>query len=133
MDEVEEAVAGIELGPRVFHELDTMYFTVSPDSFIGDFYNVLKAENIAADATDAYPQLSAEVIIERDPEVIVLADEAAGVTSDAVKERPGWDQISAVKDDRICAIDPDLVSQPGSRIADALEALASCLYPDEFP
>ncbi len=133
MDAVRERVAGVERGPRIFHELDPTYFTAAPSSFVGDFYNLLKAENIAAGAVDEYPQLSAEVIIERDPEVIILADEAAGVTADSVKERPGWDQISAVKSGRICVIDPDIVSRPGPRIVEALEALARCLYPEKFP
>jgi iron complex transport system substrate-binding protein len=133
MDIVKERIADVDQGPRIFHELDAMYFTVSPDSFIGDFYNLLKAENIAEGATGEYPQLSAEVIIERDPEVIVLADEAAGVTAESVKERPGWNQISAVTNGRVCVVDPDIVSRPGPRIADALEALAECLYPERFP
>lgn len=134
MDAIQAGLAEVEQGPRIFHELDPTYFyTVSPESFVGDFYNFLKAENIAAGAAEAYPQLSAEVIIQRDPEVIILADEAAGATPQSVKERPGWDQISAVKNDRICTVDADLVSRPGPRIVEGLEALAQCLYPELFP
>lgn len=133
MDALRERLADVEEGPRVFHEVDSTYFTVSPDSFVGDLYEFLKAQNIAAGADTPYPQLSAETIIQRDPEVIVLADEAAGVTPESVRERPGWGQISAVRNDRICVIDPALASQPGPRIVDALEELAQCLYPDRFP
>ncbi|MFQ5879795.1 MAG: cobalamin-binding protein, partial [Dehalococcoidia bacterium] len=61
------------------------------------------------------------------------ADEPAGVTAASVTARPGWDIISAVKNDRICDIDANLVSQPGPRIVEALEALAKCLYPERFP
>ncbi len=132
MDAVSEAVADIEEGPRIFHELDPTYFTVSPDSFVGDFYNFLKAQNIATGAQGAYPQLSAEVIIERDPEVIILADEAAGVTEADIASRPGWDTLTAVQTGRVCLIDPDIVSRPGPRIVDALEALGVCLYPELF-
>lgn len=132
MDAVRETIADIEEGPRVFHELDPTYFTVSPDSFVGDFYNLLKAQNIAAGAQSEYPQLSAEVIIERDPEVIVLADEAAGVTVDDIASRPGWDTLTAVQTGSVCLIDPDIVSRPGPRIVDALEALGACLYPELF-
>jgi len=132
LDAVRERVAEVEQGPRIFHELDPTYYTVSPDSFTGDMYELLKAENIAAGAMGEAPQLSAEVIIDRDPEVIVLADEPAGVTPDSVKQRPGWDQISAVQNDRICIVDPDLVSRPGPRIVEGLEALAECLYPEKF-
>jgi iron complex transport system substrate-binding protein len=132
MQAVIEAVEDVEEGPRVFHELDPTYFTVSPDSFVGDFYNLLKAQNIAAGAQGEYPQLSAEVIIERDPEVIVLADEAAGVTEDSIASRPGWDTLTAVQTGRVCLVDPDIVSRPGPRIVEALEALGACLYPELF-
>jgi iron complex transport system substrate-binding protein len=131
-DAVSEAIANVETGPRIFHELDDTYYTVSPDSFIGDFYNLLKAENIAAGGEGEYLQLSAEVIIDRDPEVIILADEPFGVTVESVAARPGWDTLSAVQNDRVCPVNPDLVSRPGPYVADALEALAACIYPDRF-
>lgn len=133
IDAVEETVSVIEEGPRIFHELDTTYFTVSPESFIGDFYNILKAQNIAAGGEGEYLQLTAEVIVERDPEVIILADEAAGVTVESLNDRPGWDTLTAVKEGRVCLVDPDIVSRPGPTIADGLEALAQCIYPELFP
>ncbi len=133
IDAVEETVAGIEEGPRIFHELDPTYFTVSPDSFIGDFYNILKAQNIAAGGEGEYLQLSAEVIIDRDPEVIILADEAAGVTVESLADRPGWDTLTAMQTGHVCLVDPDIVSRPGPTVADGLEALAACIYPDLFP
>ncbi len=133
IDAVEVAVAGIEEGPRIFHELDPTYFTVSPDSFIGDFYNTLKAQNIAAGGEGEYLQLSAEVIIERDPEVIVLADEDAGVTVESLSDRPGWDTLTAMQTGQVCLVDPDIVSRPGPTVADGLEALAQCIYPELFP
>jgi iron complex transport system substrate-binding protein len=132
MEAVKRKVSDVGQGPRVFHELDTEYYTAAPNSFIGDFYNYLRARNIAAGASGSYPQLSAEVIIQRNPEVIVLADEAAGVTPAMVRARPGWDVIDAVRNGRICSIDPDIVSRPGPRIVDALEALGKCLYPERF-
>lgn len=132
IEAVKEKIADIEVGPRIFHELDPTYYTVAPNSFVGDFYNILKAQNIAEGAETPYPQLSEEVIIERDPEVIILADQGAEVTPETVKARPGWDQITAVKNDRICAVDPDIVSRPGPRVVEGLEALAKCLYPERF-
>jgi len=132
LDAVKSRVAGVSQGPRVYHELTTDYYSAAPASFVGDFYTYLKAQNIAAGATTAYPQLSAEVIVQRNPEVIVLADEAAGVTAEQVKARPGWAAIDAVKSNRICVVDPDIVSRPGPRIVDALDALAKCVYPERF-
>jgi iron complex transport system substrate-binding protein len=119
-------------GPKVYHELDSTYFTVGPKGFVGDFYTVLHATNIVQAADGDYPQLSAEQIIQRNPQVIVLADGDPSVTPASVKQRPGWSVIDGVKNARICIVDADIVSRPGPRIVDGLQALAKCLYPDHF-
>jgi iron complex transport system substrate-binding protein len=131
-----ELVAGqvseVENRPVIYHELDDSYFTVGPDSFVGDLYNVLGAENIADGAMGEYPQLSEEIILEEDPDVIILPGYGDDGAVDAVRERSGWEVISAVENDRIYEIDGDIVSRPGPRIVDALEQLAEMLYPEEF-
>lgn len=132
MEQVRRRLPSTVQGQRVYHELTTDYYSAAPASFVGDFYTFLKAQNIAAGAATEYPQLSAEVIVQRNPQIIVLADEAAGVTAPQVKARPGWQAIDAVKNDRICVVDPDIVSRPGPRVVDALDILAKCLYPDQF-
>ena len=76
--------------------------------------------------------MSNEAVIKADPEVIILADEQAGESPQTVAARPGWDVISAVKNGRVYAVDPDIISRPGPRIAEALKTLAKDLYPDAF-
>ena len=125
-DGVTSRLASVNRGPRAFHELSPDYYTVRNDTFTGELYTLLKADNIAAGSATAYPQLSAEVIVARDPEVIILAD---GSLPAEVRARPGWAGVSAVRNNRFCSVDPDLVSRPGPRIIDGLEALAACLYP----
>ena len=130
---VQERLAAVEQGPRVFHEVDNQLYTVAPDSFVGNLYTILKAQNIAAGTGQAFPQLSQEAIIEADPEVIILGDAVGGESPETVKARPGWGSISAVKNDRIYVVDPDIVSRPGPRLVDGLETLAQALYPERFP
>lgn len=115
----------------VFHELDSELYSAAENTFIGNLYVTLGAENIAGDGGGTpYPQLTNEAVIAADPDVIVLADEEFGVTIDSVKARPGWSAIAAVRDNRIVGIDPDIISRPGPRIVDALEQLARALYPE---
>jgi len=117
----------------VYHELDSTYYSASDGTFVGDLYKILKMKNIAGSGPTAYPQLTQEAIIAANPQVIVLADEAFGTTIDSVKARPGWNAIDAVKNNKIFAINPDIVSRPGPRIVDALEQLAKDVYPERFP
>jgi iron complex transport system substrate-binding protein len=130
---VTQKVAGVGAGPRVYHEIDPKLYSASPSSFVGDLYTLLKAQNIAAGAGTAFPQLSAEAIIAADPEVIVLGDGMfPGGTVDDVRRRPGWSTISAVKNNRLYALEDSLVSRPGPRVVDGLEQVARLLYPDLF-
>lgn len=129
---IRQKLASVTRGPRYYYELDPALFTVSDHSYIGDLYKQLKAQNIAADASQDYPQLSAEIIIQRDPEVILIGDAPAGVSAKAITQRPGWQQIAAVRTGRFCLVDVDIVNVPGTKIVDALEILAGCLYPDLF-
>ncbi|MEO8457343.1 MAG: ABC transporter substrate-binding protein [Chloroflexota bacterium] len=120
-------VAG-KTAPSVYHEVDNTYYSVGPGSFIDDLYKTLGARNIAMASGEAYPQLSAEAIIAANPDVIILADEDAGESESTVAARPGWSVIGAVKNHRVNAIDPNIVSRPGPRIVDALRLLKLALY-----
>ncbi len=131
IDAITASLADVQQGPRVFHEIGPELFTASDEDFVGDLYSILKAQNIAAGA-GPFPQLTEEAVIAADPEVIILADIPA-VTPDEVKARPGWDAVSAVQNDRVFAVDPDLVSRQGPRLVDGLEELARLLYPERFP
>ncbi|MEX1022035.1 MAG: cobalamin-binding protein [Dehalococcoidia bacterium] len=132
LDAVAAAIQDVPHGPRVFYELDDTLYTVGPDTFIGAALSLVGAENIAAGAPSPFPQLTAEAVVEGDPEVILLADAAFGVTPEAVAARPGWSDTSAVRDGRIYPVDPDVMSRPGPRIVDGIEMLAALLYPDRF-
>jgi iron complex transport system substrate-binding protein len=135
VDAVKQTMQGVpaESTPSVYHELDSTYYTVSTGTFIGSLYEILHVQNIAKDGGGvSYPQLTQEAIIAANPGVIVLADEAYGVTVESVKARPGWSAIDAVAKDRIVAMDADLISRPGPRIVDALEDLARKIYPTRF-
>jgi iron complex transport system substrate-binding protein len=119
--------------PRVFFELDpTQFYTVGPHSFVDDLITRAGGTNIAADASTAYPTLSPEQIIAKDPEVIILSDENQGVTTESVKARAGWAGVSAVKTGRIAALNPDLTNRPGPRVVDALEQLALAIHPELY-
>ena len=131
-DAVADAVAGASR-TSVFVELDPGLYTVGPGTFIADIIDRARGDNIAADAGEMWPQLSAEAVVSANPEVILLADEAGGVTPEQVAARSGWESIAAVAQGRVVVIDPDLVARPGPRVVDGLEAVAAALHPDRVP
>jgi iron complex transport system substrate-binding protein len=124
-------LVGAIQGPRIYHELDDDLTTASFETLIGELYLILNAISIADDPEQPFPQLTLDAIIEADPEVIIVAHSDA--SPESVEARPGWQDISAVKNDRVYAVDPDIVDRPGPRLVDGLETLARLLHPDLFP
>ncbi|HSK06781.1 MAG TPA: ABC transporter substrate-binding protein [Acidimicrobiia bacterium] len=112
-----------------YHELDGSLFTVTSATFIGEVYGLAGLENIADAAEGAdtlYPQLSAEFIIESDPDLIFLADtKCCGESAETVAARPGWDQLTAVTSGAVFALDDDIASRWGPRVVDLLETIVA--------
>ena len=121
---------------RVFCEIDatdpSKPWASGPGSFMDAMIRLSGGTNVAADADSPWPQLSAEEIIAKDPEIIILADSKYGVTAESVRERPGWDVITAVKEGAIYDIDDDLIKRPAPRIVDGLETVAKIIHPELF-
>jgi iron complex transport system substrate-binding protein len=134
---VVDKLPAVGQGPRLFYELDPGLFTLGPDTFIGNILEILKVQNVAEGANSPFPQLSAEVIVEKDPEVIILGDSkeylSSGITVAEVEARPGWSGITAVVEGQVYSFDDSLISRPGPRIVDGIEQLAELLYPELFP
>src|SRR2546430_4794831 len=136
VDAVKAKIAGTTTRPRVYHEIDASdtakIFTVGPGSYINDLIDIAGGANVAARASSAYPQLSAEEILRSDPEIIVLSADAYSSKPGDVAARQGWSIIAAVKNNRIFTIDPNLINRPGPRVGEAAEAYAKLVHPELF-
>lgn len=129
LDALQAVAATAATKPRVFYEIDVTggIFTPPVDSIYGEMFKLANAEQIGGNASY---QISLEQLVSADPEVILLGDSAYGVTADAVKARAGWGGMTAVQEDRIVAVDDIVITRPGPRIADGLEALIRAIHPD---
>lgn len=108
-----------------YHELDDQLHTATSQTFVGQVYALAGLENVAdaADDGSGYPQVSAELLLDADPDVIFFADVAGGVDAAAIAARPGWDQMSAVTNDHVVELDPDISSRWGPRTVDFLRTV----------
>jgi iron complex transport system substrate-binding protein len=77
---------------------------------------------------------TAEAVAEADPDVILAAWCGAGdrVPLEKLARRPGWEQIRAVRNGRLCCIPDELLNTPAPTLVDGLRAIASALHPDVF-
>jgi iron complex transport system substrate-binding protein len=102
------------------------FMTAGSRSFINDIIFTSGAENIFADIDEAYPIVSEETIIARQPEYILIPA-SCGITVEAVKARNGWASIPAVKNNKIFLIDDNVYTRPGPRVADVVVELNALL------
>jgi iron complex transport system substrate-binding protein len=123
--------------PRVLHELDATDpnrpFMVGPRTFIDELITLAGGTNALANSPVSFPQVSTEQVVAADPEIITLGDAAFGVSPADVAARPGWANVTAVKNMAIYPVDTNLVSRPGPRLVDALEEFAHIIHPELFP
>lgn len=132
-----EKTTEIKNKPLVFYEIDgtdpAAPWTSGKGTFIDQLIDLAGGRNLGSVMESEWAQISLEEIIAQDPDIILIGDAVwGGVTVDAVKSRPGWDSLSAIKNNRTYEFDDNIVSRPGPRLIEGLEALAKFLHPDLF-
>ncbi len=127
VDEVGDAGKGM----TYYYELDDTYYSVTSNTFIGAVLGELGLKNIAdaaKGASSGYPQLSAEYIVQADPDLILLADtKCCAQDAEKVAKRPGWQDLTAVQNGGVVELDDDVASRWGPRIADLLQQVGDAV------
>jgi iron complex transport system substrate-binding protein len=122
--------------PTVYYELDatdpTKPYTAGPGTFVDLLISRAGGVNVGDSLKSQWPQISLEQLVVANPSFIFLGDSAFGTTADSVKQRTGWGGLAAVQNGQIFPFDDNLVSRPGPRLVDGLEALAKLLPPGVF-
>lgn len=121
---------------RVFYEIwHDPLMAAGKGSFMDELITLAGGENIAHDSDTPYPQYDLELLIERDPEVYLASKDIDDKTIESIMARPGYENISAIKNNRIYLFEgneANLVSRPGPRIGEALEVVAKAIHPELF-
>ena len=133
---IDNRIKPLSSAPTVYYELDasdpTKPFTAGPGSFMDMLIQRAGGVNIGAGLKGEWSQISLEELLVQNPTFLILGDSAYGETPEKVAARPGWDALTAVKNHQVFSFDDNLVSRPGPRWVDGLEALAKLLHPVLF-
>jgi iron complex transport system substrate-binding protein len=118
--------------PRSYYlELSATGHSVTSGTFIGEVLAAAGLVSIAdgvADAAGGYPQLSAEFVLDADPDVVFLAYAGGDTpTAESAAARPGWSELTAVRDGRVVVLDSDLSSRWGPRLVELLAAVREAI------
>jgi iron complex transport system substrate-binding protein len=135
VDAIDAKIAAATEKPVVFYEIDATDpnkpYTAGPGTFIDLLIARAGGQNLPG-LTDSYPQVSLEQIVLANPAIILLGDALYGTTPESVAVRPGWSAIAAVKSGSVLPFDDNLVTRPGPRLVNGLEALAQAIHPELF-
>lgn len=132
---VEESVSGQD-EPSVLYDMGDRY-SAGPNTFIGHVIDTAGGDNVVANAntTNPYPQLSAEFIVEQDPEFVVVSvspeqlgnDSRSYISEDSVlRNTTAWDEGNIV------VVDTNEISQPAPRVVNPMTKLASSFHADAY-
>ncbi len=138
--EAEKIVSDMKVG---FAEIEankldgtkTVYFEVSPlewglwtagkGTFMDEIANMMGLKNCFDDLTD-WAQISEEQVLARNPDYIVTITMYFGegpTPEEEIMSRPGWENVTAVKNAAILNLQNNELSRPAPRLADGAKML----------
>lgn len=107
-------------------------YSTGKNTFMNEMLQMINAKNIVDDL-EGWVKIDQEAVIERNPDVIIatygyFVDDPVA----EVKGRDGWQDIAAVKNNQIFAVDSNIVNRTGPRLDEGVEELAKAVYPEVF-
>jgi iron complex transport system substrate-binding protein len=120
---------------RVYFEIySDPLMSAGNQSIVHEIITLAGGVNIFADLDTTYPVVSAEAIVERDPQVILFPNYhgTEEFIAGLLQDRSGWGKVAAVENERVYGVEDDIFSRPAPRFVDAVEAAAKLFYPELF-
>ncbi len=119
--------------PKVYAEIwhDPMT-TIGAGTFLSDLIALAGGRSVGDDAGKDYYQVSPERVLSSDPDVILCLymgkNEGA---ADALKARPGWQHLKAVRDQAVYdGLANDILLRPGPRVLEGVALLKRYFHTD---
>ena len=136
VESIEEKVSSIpeDKRPKVFYELWPSPITsAGPGTFVHDLIENAGGINVASDAAKSYPEYSQEMIIEKNPDIIIFSHHgSSNQTKEDIIKRPGWENVKAIKEGKVYYVDENIIQRPTPRLVDGLEQFAKIIHPEIF-
>lgn len=120
LEAIEAKASSFDHSPSVYVEIDLPSWTIGKQSFITEALLLCGAHNLFEDIDKRSFQASKEMIVDRNPDVIL----AYTVAAPAISQRLGWDDIKAVQNGRIIDdLERSLLSHGNHRLIEGMEQL----------
>lgn len=131
---IADKVSGLER-PAVYVEYGSMN-SFGADSVVNELVTLAGGENVFADYEGQYLSTSTEVILNVNPDIIIISEGVMssyyGCTPEEIKSRESWDLVNAVINNDVYEVDENLITVAGPNIVDGIEQLAQIFHPEAF-
>lgn len=132
IEEVLAKTATVETERTVFIETSDApdIYTPGSGTFVQEMLDMIGAKNMVTE--EGWVMIDPEEIVNENPDAIVVMYSYVPDIVESVKNRAGFDNITAVKEDAVVQVDENLTSRTGPRLAEGLEEFAKAIYPEVF-
>ncbi|MDG5857145.1 ABC transporter substrate-binding protein [Clostridium beijerinckii] len=105
-------------------------YSFGNNTFLNEMIEIVGAKNIFANE-NSWISPSPEAVVKSNPDVI-LTNEPPSNAVDNIKTREGFQEVTAIKNNKVFAIDNNSSSRPSQNILKALKQIAKAIYPEEY-
>ena len=131
--EIEDVIKDVpkdQQGKKVFMEISSQpdIYTSGSNTFYDDMLTSIKAKNLYHDQ-EGWIKMDKESILKRNPDVMITTSGQSEAEYQKLNNnRDGFDQVNAVKEKHVHALNADMISRPGPRLAKGLKELSEKVY-----
>ncbi|MFB6296544.1 MAG: PGF-CTERM-anchored ABC transporter substrate-binding protein [Halobacteriales archaeon] len=132
VEEMKDRIATVERAVEGQERPDVLYsffgFTAGSETFIHEIIETAGGNNIAADANiSSYREISEEIVVDRNPDWIVLNSDDPAVPGGAA-----YENTTAVRENQTVVVQIEHINQPAPRIVLAITKLAKAFHPEAY-
>jgi iron complex transport system substrate-binding protein len=138
VDEITAKTSGLDKpGVYVEYYVDKNgYSSYGANSYINELIAMAGGVNVFAGFQGQYVTTSTEEVLKANPQIIIISkgvmSSLSGIIPDSIRARESWNNIDAVKNNKIYEVNEALITIWGPRIVDGLEELAQIIHPEVF-
>lgn len=133
IDRIAAIGAGITEKKSVYFEISAAPYMYSFGTgvFLNEMIELIGAENILADQ-EGWLGVEEESVVQANPDVILTNVNYMDDPVQEIKDRSGWDVLTAVQNGAVYYIDNTASSLPDQNVIKALEQMAKAVYPEYY-
>lgn len=129
----DKAAENKETKQKVYFEIGAApyFYTFGNDTYLNEIIEMCGAENIYG-SEKGWLSNTEESILAANPDIIMTSVAFDGYSYKEILDRKGWDNINAVKNNKVYLIDPDACSRASQNIVKGMKEIANAINPGTF-